>query len=346
MNIKKINTVLLVIMCIIVAVVYSPIIITVLGLQKIASLEIEPIKTICNAIEKLLKVTVKPLLWLLDYTDRTCHLFGYSKTNTSIDNEPSEYDKRLKEMLNDDSYNNFVENNYQDEYTVDGVKFTVTLDDNDYVDGFDLYDAYKNTISLTDTFVCDIDDYIKTFMIAKNITINLVSKTEYAKYHDAEKYAGFFQPKYNDYGVYERAVIYVQLVDDLTQEKHTLYHEIGHFIDLMCGCNEDNLFVSNYESDDNFMINEAFKKEASLIREYAEKDASEFFACAYEHMMMKGDMTNLELTQLILNYVLKKVEALSEKIPELEEIFDEEEVYCEEEYDKEYLYYSEDWDFC
>ena len=62
--------------------------------------------------------------------------------------------------------------------------------------------------------------------------------------------------------------------------------------------------------------------------------------------MMKGDMTNLELTQLILNYVLKKVEALSEKIPELEEIFDEEEVYCEEEYDKEYLYYSEDWDFC
>ena len=105
--------------------------------------------------------------------------------------------------------------------------------------------------------------------------------------------------------------------------KTSSFHEI-------CGSIDGDLFVDCFESDYNFMMQEAFEEETHLLNDNAKISVWEYFASAFEHLMLNRNKNGLILTQSIIDYVVERLDYLAEKVE------------SDSLYNPEYEYYSEE----
>ena len=313
------------------------------------------IAKISKAIDDVIAIMLMPLTKFIEY----------GRDILSLKSEKVKEDSRIQ--MEDDAYFNYLleEENESIFYSrmIDGIQVLVDIYEYDYSNISDLYTAYQDGLDLIDELRYTVPDHLKKLMVDKKMTIRIFSESTYSKVAPEDS-MGYFEYKYCNIEKEYVASIKLKLTNDLIEDKDTLYHEVGHFLDLVDGANPENLEIMDYESSSNkYMIEQIMEKEAHIIGRGANKSVREFIACAYAYKLAGRDMSQVPLTDNLMNYMTdKSLLLLSESIEDTSyDAYDEEnfdaESYCdhdenfendddfEEEYSYEEYEYEEDYEY-
>ena len=228
--------------------------------------------TVLEGLEVLLYLPIKPI-----------ELF-FDKLNRHLDKELLKEDADFKSFLRFGLHNRWVVDN----------KVTIVADfyGNDFNnDVIKLYRAYCKALEIVNEFN-KISNEIVHGLHVLDSTIYIQSKTLYEAEHDKKSAGCFYSDSKN---------IYIKMTDSTIWHLVTLYHEIGHFVDLVVGFGSNNERIHTFQSDYDYELHLAFEKEVKHLRDYAKTNYREFFAVAYEHKMTNGNMRKLSNIDKIIN---------------------------------------------
>ena len=205
-----------------------------------------------------------------------------------------------RKAINEDmAFQEFLRLNLNKKFYVDNmVKMDVSLESKDFNDNIhNIYKAYTEVLMLVKELKFNVSDSVKQGLNILDSKIVILSESIYEARFSSES-AGCFTMC--------DKTIYINLSSNSRHNILTLHHEIGHFVDLVAGFNDNCNDFLNYQSHYDYELHEAFEYESNFLRSYAKTDYQEFFAVAYEHKMTGGNMSKLKQINSITDYYLEK----------------------------------------